>query len=90
MRNLAVTQVKIAGMTGYQIQGLDRACSDSFWETIAHAAVFQDKARAERFLAKVKAKSSWNYDWSHWGVPVDQRAGAADAFKNNVAPFSVI
>ena len=54
MRNLQVVKVNIKGMDGFQIQGLNRACSDSLWEPIAHAAVFREEKRAERFLQKVR------------------------------------
>ena len=63
MRNLEVVEVNINGMVGFQIQGIWRACSDSLWETIAHAAVFRDRVRANKFLAKVKTRPSWEYNW---------------------------
>ncbi len=90
MRSLEVAAVKINGMIGYQIHGLHRACSDSLWEVVAHAAVFRDKARAERFLKKVMSKPSWNYDWQYWGVPQGHVVSSIDAFKGHVAPFSVL
>jgi hypothetical protein len=90
MRNLKVVPVEVCGMSGWQIQGIDRACSDSLWEVIAHAAIFRDESRAERFLEKVCRKSSWEYDWKYWGVPCGSRVSPADAFQSHVAPFSVI
>ena len=90
MRNLQVVEVKIKGMTGFQIHGIHRACSDSFWEPIAHAAIFRDEKRAERFLQKVRSVSPWNRNWEYWGVPQNHCVSAADAFKGHVAPFSVI
>ena len=90
MRNLQVVKVNIKGMDGFQIQGLDRACSDSLWEPIAHAAIFRDEKRAERFLQKVRGSSPWNRNWEYWGVPQDRMVNVCDAFKGLVAPFSVI
>jgi hypothetical protein len=46
IRDLTVCEIKIHGMKGYQVQGLYRPCSDSFWEPVAHAAVFKDRLRA--------------------------------------------
>ncbi len=63
-----VKEVKICGQVGFQIQALYRDCSDSFWEPVAHAAVFSERARAERLLERVKRKGSWEIDWSQWGV----------------------
>lgn len=90
MRNLEVATVRVAGMIGYQIHGLYRDCSDSFWEVVAHAAIFRDKARAERFLKKVKSKHSWQYDWKYWGVPQDNVINGTEAIQVRVAPFSVL
>lgn len=90
MKNLKVVPINVAGMAGFQIQGIHRACSDSLWEVVAHAAVFRDQARAERFLQKVKGKSSWDYDMKYWGVPHDHRISVIDAFQGHVAPFSVL
>ena len=87
MRDLHVTPVTIAGMPGFQIHGLRRACSDSFWEVAAHAAVFRDRARAERFLAKIKPG---RIDYAYWGVPNNAITSPADAFKTHAAPFSVL
>jgi len=53
MRNLSVVNVNVKGMIGYQIQGIHRACSDSLWETVAHAAIFRDKARAESYTISI-------------------------------------
>ena len=90
MRNLQVIKVNIKGMEGFQIQGLDRACSDSFWEPIAHAAIFRDEKRAELFLQKVRKSNSWSRNWKYWGAPQDHYIGPADAFKHHVAPFSIL
>jgi hypothetical protein len=89
MRNLSVVNVNVKGMVGYQIQGIHRACSDSMWETVAHAAIFRDKARAERFLKRVKT-SLHDINWKYWGVPQGAYVSAADAYKDHVAPFSVL
>jgi len=90
MRNLSVVNVNVLGMNGYQIQGIHRACSDSLWETAAHAAIFRDKARAERFLERVKKAGPYDLNWEYWGVPQGARVSAVDAYKNHVAPFSVL
>ena len=90
MKNLQVVKVNIKGMDGFQIQGLDRACSDSLWEPIAHAAIFRDEKRAERFLQKVRVSSPWNRNWKYWGVPQSHKVSGCDAFQELVAPFSVI
>ena len=89
MRDLRVVEVEIRGMTGYQVQGWYRDCSDSFWETVAHAAVFRDPDRAERFLEKCKAASR-RWDWSHWGRPADYIHNDADAIQRSVAVYSVL
>ncbi|MEY4331962.1 MAG: hypothetical protein RLZZ196_700 [Bacteroidota bacterium] len=90
MRDLEVVEVKIHGMTGYQIQGIWRACSDSLWETIAHAAVFRDKARAEKFLLRVKGRPSWQQDWKHWGKPVTYICNKIDCIQDSVNVYSVL
>ena len=90
MKNLQVVKVNIKGMDGFQIQGLNRACSDSHWEAIAHAAIFRDEKRAERFLQKVRGTSPWNRNWKYWGVPQTHKVSGCDAFQELVAPFSVI
>ena len=90
MRDLRVVEVQIHGMTGYQIQGSWRACSDSLWETIAHAAVFRDRARAERFLVKVKTRPSWQCNWQHWGKPADYLHSSIDAIQSSVTVYSVL
>lgn len=90
MRDLQVVEVKIHGMTGYQVQALWRDCSDSLWETIAHAAVFRDRARAERFLKKCGSRSSWEYNWRHWGKPANYIHSFADAIQGSVAVYSVL
>jgi hypothetical protein len=76
-RNFNVIEVEINGMSGYQVQGWYRDCSDSMFETVAHAAVFRDRARAERFLKRSKP---FPKDWKHWGKPVDHMPHPADAF----------
>jgi len=88
MRNFQVATVKVAGMIGYQIHALYRDCSDSMYEVIAHAAVFRDKARAERFLKKVCASGQFN--WQYWGVPQDNFISGTEAIQGRVAPFSVL
>jgi hypothetical protein len=88
IRSLEVATVKVADVIGYQIHGLYRDCSDSLYEVIAHAAVFRDKARAERFLAKVRA--SGRIDWQFWGVPQNNFIRGIEAVQGRVAPFSVL
>jgi hypothetical protein len=73
---------------GYSVAGLHRACSDSLWEPIAHAAIFATQARAEAFLAKVKARG--RFDWQHWGIPFGHSASSIDAFKHRPAYYSVL
>lgn len=91
VRNLEVTPVYYRKeLIGYQLQGIHRACSDSLWEPLAHNAIFRTRERAERFLAKVKATSSWNWQWKYWGAPFDHITSSADAFKSKVAPYSVL
>lgn len=85
--NLSVVEVQVHGMTGYQVQGWYRACSDSFFETVAHAAVFRDRARAERFLQRSKP---YPKDWRHWGKPADCITGPADYLKGSVSIYSVL
>ena len=88
IRNLEVATVKVAGMIGYQIHGLYRDCSDSLYDVIAHAAIFRDKARAERFLAKVR--SAGRLDLQFWGVPQNSVIKGTEAVQGRVAPFSVL
>ena len=88
IRNLEVATVKVAGMIGYQVHGLYRDCSDSLYDVIAHAAIFRDKARAERFLAKVR--SAGRLDWQFWGVPQDNVIRGTEAVQGRVAPISVL
>ena len=90
IRDLTVCEIKIHGMKGYQVQGLYRPCSDSFWEPVAHAAVFKDHLRAEKFLKKCKSRPSWEYDWEHWGKPADYVRSLADYVQQSVAVYSVI
>jgi hypothetical protein len=90
MRDLRVVEVQIHGMTGYQVQGSYRDCSDSLWETVAHAAVFQDRARAERFLQKCSNRPSWTYNWHHWGKPADYIHSQVDAVQGLVSVYSVL
>jgi len=90
MKNLRVVEVQIHGMTGYQIQGSYRDCSDSLWETVAHAAVFRDRARAERFLQKCSSRPSWEYKWRHWGKPANYIHSSADAIQGSVTVYSVL
>lgn len=90
IRNFQVDTVKIAGVTGYQIHALYRDCSDSLYENIAHAAVFRDKARAERFLQKVCASGRPHFNWQYWGKPHDCVISGTEANQGRVAPFSVL
>lgn len=90
MRDLRVVEVKIHDMTGYQVQGLWRSCSDSLWETIAHAAVFRDRARAERFLQKCHSRPDWRYNWVWWGKPADYVHSYVDAIQHPVPVYSVL
>ena len=90
MRDFRVVQVNIAGMTGYQIQALWRMCSDSFWETVVHDAVFPDQDRAQRFLERVKRRPSWKINGAHWGKPVDSVSNAADCWVGGVNAYTVI
>ena len=85
--NFSVIEVQINGMLGYQVQGFYRDCSDSLFERVAHAAVFQDRARAERFLQKSKPYPN---DWKHWGKPVDYIQSDIDAIQGRVAVYSVL
>ena len=87
VRNLSVIEVQINGMLGYQVQGWYRDCSDSLFETVAHAAVFRDRARAERFLKRSKP---FPKDWKHWGKPVGYIHSDIDAFQGSVAVSSVL
>lgn len=89
IRNLQVATVRNAGVVGYQIHGLYRDCSDSLWDVIAHAAIFRDKARAERFLKKVQRKMS-QFNWQYWGAPQDSVIYGTEAIQRRVAPFSVL
>lgn len=90
MRDLRVVEVSICGMSGYQIQGLYRDCSDSFWETVAHAAVFRDRSQAERFLAKCNSRPSWKYNWAWWGKPDNYVHSYVDAIQSKVSVYSVL
>jgi len=87
VRNLSVVEVQINGMSGYQVQGWYRDCSDSLFEAVAHAAVFRDRARAERFLERSKP---YPKDWKHWGKPANHRSSPVDAFKGSVAVYTVL
>jgi hypothetical protein len=72
--HLEVKQVSIKGQVGFQVQGLYRQCSDSYYEPVAHAAVFRDQARAENFLKRIRfSKSPWQYDYSNWSVSDDRQ-----------------
>ena len=73
MRNLQVVKVNIKGMDGFQIQGLDLACSDSHWEPIAHAAIFRDEKRAEA-IGHQTARGVEPGDTAHLVVDVPGRA----------------
>ena len=88
--NLNVVKVQIRGMIGYQVQCWYRDCSDSLFEALAHAAVFQDRCRAERFLQKCGTRPSWQWDWSQWGKPVDHVPSPLDACGHPVSVYSVL
>ena len=90
IRNLEIATVKVAGMIGYQIHGLYRDCSDSLYEVIAHAAIFRDKARAERFLKKVCSSGRPHFNWQYWGKPHDCFIRGTEANQGRIAPFSVL
>lgn len=90
VRSLEVATVRVAGMIGYQIHGLYRDCSDSLWDVVAHAAIFRDKARAERFLKQVQRKPSWEFDWKYWGKPQNSVIYGTEAVQVRVNPFSVL
>lgn len=75
-------------IVGYQVAGFHRACSDSLWEPIAHAAIFRTEERAERFLAKVRAAG--RIDWNHWGIPFGHITTPVDAFHHEVAHYTVL
>lgn len=83
-----VKPVTIAGVKGYQVQALYRDCSDSFWEPIAHAAVFRTPERAQRMLERIKRTGSWQYNWAYWGAPVGSYTSSSCAIQTSVAPFS--
>jgi hypothetical protein len=88
--NLQVQEVSIAGVVGYQVQGYQRACSDSLWERLAHNAVFRDRTRAERFLRAVCRKPSWEWTWTNWGAPHDAVISDCDAFQGRVTVYTVL
>lgn len=90
IRNLEVSQVDIRGMVGWQVQGLYRDCSDSLYEVVAHAAVFRDKARAERFLEVVRSKPSWEWQWAHWGAPAGSYFSGVEAMQSCAPVYSVL
>ncbi len=88
-RNLEVAPAIFGRETvGYQVVGLQRACSDSLWEPVAHEAVFRTRERAERFMARVCA--SGRIDHTRWGVPFGASASAIDAFHHVPAYYSVL
>jgi len=76
-------------LIGYAVAGFHRACSDSLWEPIAHEAIFRTQARAERFLARIKAPGR-SIKWAHWGIPFDRTASPIDAFGHRPAYYSVL
>jgi hypothetical protein len=76
-------------LIGYCVAGVHRACSDSLWEPVAHEAIFRTQARAERFLAKIKAPGR-SIAWAHWGVPFGHRTSPIDAFDHQPAHYSVL
>ena len=88
IRKLTVEPVTIRGVDGFMIQGMWRACSDSFWEHISHDAFFASRKRAEAMLARMGTKPGWEYDWSHWGVPIDRGLSNLDYVQQHVAAYS--
>jgi hypothetical protein len=76
-------------LIGYCVAGVHRACSDSLWEPIAHEAIFTTKARAERFLAKIKTPGR-SITWAHWGIPFGHITSPIDAFDHRPAYYSVL
>lgn len=93
IRNLRIEAVTIAGVSGWQVQGDWRACSDSLWEPLAHAAVFvqAEYDRAEKLLAKMRSKPSW--EWSGkgcWGVPIGNGLSKIDYIQAHVAAYTVL
>lgn len=93
IRNLRIEAVTIAGVSGWQVQGIFRACSDSLWEPIAHAAVFAQAEyyRAEKLLARIRSKPSWEWKGKGcWGVPVGNSLSKIDAIQQHVCPYTVL
>lgn len=88
-KNLQVREVNVLGMKGYQIQGIWRACSDSFWEDIAHGAVFRSRSRAEAFLKRILA-DRWSIHGKYWGKPYGYCASQCDYSQTPVSVYSVI
>jgi hypothetical protein len=87
--NLHVTSVNLGRKhIGYSVAGFHRACSDSLWEPIAHAAIFTDPFRAKKFLSKIKARG--RIDWQHWGVPFGHAVSSIDAFKYRPPYYTVL
>jgi hypothetical protein len=90
IRQLQVKPVTIRGAAGFQVQCLWSMDSDSMYEQLAHAAVFRCRQRAERFLARIKSKPSWNWDWSQWGVPADCGLSNLDYVQAHAPVYSVL
>lgn len=90
VRNLQVTRVTIHGMIGFQVQALYRDCSDSMYDTIAHAAIFRDEKRAAAMLRRIQGKPSWEWDWKQWGAPAGVHFSGTEAFQASAPVYSVI
>jgi len=87
VQGLSVVPVQINGMSGYQVQAFYRVSRDDLFERVAHAAVFQDRARAERFLERSKP---YPKDWKHWGKPAGYTHSTVDAIQRSVAVYTVL
>ena len=87
VQGLSVVPVRINGMSGYQVQAFYRDSRDDLFERVAHAAVFRDRARAERFLARAKP---FPKDWNHWGKPADYVHSTVNAIQRSVAVYTVL
>jgi len=93
IRNIRVEATNIGGVSGWQVHAIFRACSDSLWEPLAHAAVFvqAEHDRAEKLVERMRSKPSW--EWSGkdcWGVPVGNVLSKIDAIQKHVAPYTVL
>lgn len=89
LKNLMVREVNIHGMKGYQITGICRIDSDSFWEDIAHGAVFRKRSRAEFFLKRILT-NRWAIQPKYWGKPYGYCENDCDYIQTPVSVYSVI